>query len=87
MGYIHAFFSNCRIKLRSTFTLIAFIACGNTFAVCIQLEGMRIPDLQSSVGDLKSVKSMVNEQQVEQLKNVYRRIAVVSGIRPALILC
>lgn len=66
---------------------IALGCCSGAYAACAQLDGMRVPELESSLVEPNRILLGEVAQQAELLTAIYRRIAAASRIRPALLLC
>ena len=82
----HCAFS--RLMRRVTMVLGLVLGfCPVAHAACAQLDGMRVPELESSLVDAKKVLVGETVQQAELLTAIYQRIAAASRVRPALLLC
>lgn len=57
------------------------------WAACVQLDGMRVPELEALLQEPKRIVVGEVVQQAELLTAIYQRIAAASRIRPALLLC
>lgn len=75
--------------LRFVVTLLggALFCCTGAHAACVQLEGMRVAELESSLVDPKRILVGEVAQQADLLTAIYQRIAAAARIRPALLLC
>lgn len=73
--------------LRVILMLLGLGLCSGAHAACAQLDGMRIPELESSLVEPSKVLVGEVEQQAGLLVAIYQRIAAVARIRPALLLC
>lgn len=76
---------------RLTSSVMLFLFCALQFsfayAVCAQLDGNRIPDLDGLLIDVRQFQNTKMARHIEPLRNVYARIAPVAKIRPALLAC
>jgi len=67
--------------------LAAVLQASIAFGACAQIEGMRLPELDPQLVNLRELRNPGVVRHVEPLRNVYARISSVAGIRPALVVC
>lgn len=66
--------------------LLVCIVSIKSFAACVQVAGMELPELQPALSDPRTLDTNA-KANVDVLRLAYKRIAYVSKINPALVLC
>lgn len=62
-------------------------ASGGAWAVCVQLDGIELPELQARLAERPPTWDAGLTPGIEALRPVYQRLSQAAGVRPALLVC